>query len=144
MQAICFLASQIICTKFTLEIENELDFLQSRGLIYVPSPGDAKVQTVTLIPGDGIGPEISNAVEKVVDAIKAPIREHGRHNTTNFTCRSHALASRVYAMSRGLYWWKSRMCWRLQTAVRQTLALACVLAPPPPEHARDGSAAELA
>ena len=47
--------------------------LQARGLIYVPSPGDAKVQTVTLIPGDGIGPEISNAVEKVVDAIKAPI-----------------------------------------------------------------------
>lgn len=48
--------------------------IQARGLIYVPSPGDAKVQTVTLIPGDGIGPEISNAVEKVVEAVKAPIR----------------------------------------------------------------------
>ena len=48
--------------------------MQARGLIYVPSPGDAKIQTVTLIPGDGIGPEISNAVEKVVDAVKAPIR----------------------------------------------------------------------
>ena len=48
-------------------------FTQARSLIYVPSPGDAKVQTVTLIPGDGIGPEISNAVEKVVDSLKAPI-----------------------------------------------------------------------
>lgn len=47
---------------------------QARSLIYVPSPGDAKVQTVTLIPGDGIGPEISDAVVKVVDALKAPIR----------------------------------------------------------------------
>ena len=48
--------------------------MQVRSLIYVPSPGDAKVQTVTLIPGDGIGMEISNAVEKVVDAVKAPIK----------------------------------------------------------------------
>lgn len=47
---------------------------QARTLIYVPSPGDAKIQTVTLIPGDGIGPEVSNAVERVVDAVKAPIR----------------------------------------------------------------------
>ena len=48
--------------------------MQARGLItYVPSPGDARVQTVTLIPGDGIGPEISNAVVKVMDALKAPI-----------------------------------------------------------------------
>jgi isocitrate dehydrogenase (NAD+) len=31
------------------------------------------VQTVTLIPGDGIGPEISEAVKEVFDALKAPI-----------------------------------------------------------------------
>lgn len=54
-------------------LQNAIPQLQTRGLIYVPSPGDAKVQTVTLIPGDGIGPEISNAVEKVVDSLKAPI-----------------------------------------------------------------------
>jgi isocitrate dehydrogenase (NAD+) len=28
---------------------------------------------VTLIPGDGIGPEVTNAVVQVVDALKAPI-----------------------------------------------------------------------
>ena len=46
-----------------------------RGLMtYVPSPGDARKQTVTLIPGDGIGPEVCNAVVKVVDAMQAPIQ----------------------------------------------------------------------
>ncbi len=48
---------------------------QSRDLItYVPTPGDAKLQTVTLIPGDGIGPEVSKAVVEVVDALGAPIK----------------------------------------------------------------------
>ncbi|KAK9810571.1 hypothetical protein WJX73_001461 [Symbiochloris irregularis] len=47
---------------------------QARSLItYVPSPGDARPQTITLIPGDGIGPEVSNAVVEVIDALKAPI-----------------------------------------------------------------------
>jgi isocitrate/isopropylmalate dehydrogenase len=30
-------------------------------------------QRVTLIPGDGIGPEVCNSVVQVVDALKAPI-----------------------------------------------------------------------
>lgn len=28
---------------------------------------------MTLIPGDGIGPEVTNSVVQVVDALKAPI-----------------------------------------------------------------------
>ena len=49
--------------------------LTSRGLMtYVPSPGDARKQTVTLIPGDGIGPEVCNAVVKVVAAMNAPVQ----------------------------------------------------------------------
>ncbi len=45
-----------------------------RGLMtYMPTPGDGKPHTVTLIPGDGIGPEISNAVVQVVEALKAPV-----------------------------------------------------------------------
>ncbi|XP_062927014.1 isocitrate dehydrogenase [NAD] subunit alpha, mitochondrial isoform X2 [Mobula hypostoma] len=32
------------------------------------------IRTVTLIPGDGIGPEISDAVVKIFDAAEAPIR----------------------------------------------------------------------
>lgn len=48
---------------------------QARGLMtYVPSPGDARRQTVTLIPGDGIGPEVCGAVVKVVEAMGAPIQ----------------------------------------------------------------------
>lgn len=30
----------------------------------------SQIQTVTLIPGDGIGPEISNAVMKIFEAAK--------------------------------------------------------------------------
>ncbi|PNJ21187.1 IDH3A isoform 5 [Pongo abelii] len=39
------------------------------------------VQTVTLIPGDGIGPEISAAVMKIFDAAKAPIQWEERNVT---------------------------------------------------------------
>lgn len=42
-------------------------------ITYVPSVGDAKPRTITLIPGDGIGPEISAAVEEVVEALGAPV-----------------------------------------------------------------------
>ncbi|KAK2103516.1 Isocitrate dehydrogenase [NAD] subunit alpha, mitochondrial [Saguinus oedipus] len=41
----------------------------------------SKVQTVTLIPGDGIGPEISAAVMKIFDAAKAPIQWEERNVT---------------------------------------------------------------
>ncbi len=43
-------------------------------MTYVPSPGDARRQTVTLIPGDGIGPEVCGAVTKVVETMGAPIQ----------------------------------------------------------------------
>ncbi|EFJ41545.1 isocitrate dehydrogenase, NAD-dependent, mitochondrial, partial [Volvox carteri f. nagariensis] len=47
----------------------------ARGLItsYLPSPGDAAPQVVTLIPGDGIGPEVTKSVVDVVAAMGAPI-----------------------------------------------------------------------
>ena len=48
--------------------------MQTRNKItYVPSPGDAKPQTVTMIPGDGIGPEVSDAVMEVFEHLKAPV-----------------------------------------------------------------------
>ncbi|KAM4678595.1 isocitrate dehydrogenase [NAD] subunit alpha, mitochondrial [Discoglossus pictus] len=40
-----------------------------------------QVQTVTLIPGDGIGPEISSAVMKIFEAAKAPIQWEERNVT---------------------------------------------------------------
>ena len=42
-------------------------------MTYVPLPGDGKPRTVTLIPGDGIGPEVTAAVCEVVAALGAPI-----------------------------------------------------------------------
>mmetsp|Transcript_2110 Transcript_2110/g.3374 ORF Transcript_2110/g.3374 Transcript_2110/m.3374 type:complete len:384 (-) Transcript_2110:327-1478(-) len=45
-----------------------------RGLFTsIPSPGDGQLHTVTLIPGDGIGPEVTNAVVEVIEALGAPI-----------------------------------------------------------------------
>lgn len=40
---------------------------------YLPKPGDASNKVVTLIPGDGIGPEITKCVIDVVSAMGAPI-----------------------------------------------------------------------
>uniref|UniRef100_A0A0E9S714 Isocitrate dehydrogenase [NAD] subunit alpha, mitochondrial n=1 Tax=Anguilla anguilla TaxID=7936 RepID=A0A0E9S714_ANGAN len=39
------------------------------------------MQTVTLIPGDGIGPEISSAVMTIFEAAKAPIQWEERNVT---------------------------------------------------------------
>lgn len=42
-------------------------------LFYRNLSSDHEVRRVTLIPGDGIGPEISDAVQKIFEAAKAPI-----------------------------------------------------------------------
>lgn len=42
-------------------------------MTYVPLPGDGRPHVVTLIPGDGIGPEVTEVVQEVVQAIGAPI-----------------------------------------------------------------------
>jgi len=53
----------------------QLQGQQVRALItYVPKPEDARPQTVTLLPGDGIGPELCNAAVDVVAAMHAPIQ----------------------------------------------------------------------
>ncbi|KAM7256675.1 hypothetical protein ACFE04_012416 [Oxalis oulophora] len=45
----------------------------SRSVTYMPRPGDGKPRPVTLIPGDGIGPLVTNAVEQVMEAMHAPV-----------------------------------------------------------------------
>jgi hypothetical protein len=46
----------------------------ARGLMtYMPKPGSSKTHAVTLIPGDGIGPEVTDAVVQIVDALEAPV-----------------------------------------------------------------------
>lgn len=42
-------------------------------MTYVPSVGDAATKRVTLIPGDGIGPEVTEATCRVISALGAPI-----------------------------------------------------------------------
>ncbi|KAL9691707.1 hypothetical protein QQ045_012133 [Rhodiola kirilowii] len=44
-----------------------------RSITYMPRPGDGTPRPVTLIPGDGIGPLVTGAVEQVMDAMHAPI-----------------------------------------------------------------------
>ncbi|KAL2936868.1 Isocitrate dehydrogenase [NAD] regulatory subunit 3 mitochondrial [Bienertia sinuspersici] len=45
----------------------------TRSVTYMPRPGDGATRNVTLIPGDGIGPLVTGAVEQVMDAMHAPI-----------------------------------------------------------------------
>eukprot|EP00803_Ostreobium_quekettii_P001394 evm.model.scf_2682.2 EVM.evm.TU.scf_2682.2 scf_2682:9039-13099(+) len=49
--------------------------VQARGLMaYVPSPGNGAAKKVTLIPGDGVGPELCDkAVVPLIEALGAPI-----------------------------------------------------------------------
>ncbi|KAL6220789.1 hypothetical protein ACLB2K_008544 [Fragaria x ananassa] len=46
---------------------------QTRSVTYMPRPGDGAPRAVTLIPGDGIGPLVTNAVEQVMEAMHAPV-----------------------------------------------------------------------
>lgn len=45
----------------------------TRHVTYMPRPGDGTPRSVTLIPGDGIGPLVTGAVEQVMEAMHAPI-----------------------------------------------------------------------
>ncbi|CAD5179650.1 unnamed protein product [Musa acuminata subsp. malaccensis] len=44
-----------------------------RSVTYMPRPGDGAPRRVTLIPGDGIGPLVTGAVQQVMEAMHAPI-----------------------------------------------------------------------
>ncbi|KAF5453831.1 hypothetical protein F2P56_023549 [Juglans regia] len=46
---------------------------QTRSVTYMPRPGDGTPRGVTLIPGDGIGPLVTGAVERVMEAMHAPV-----------------------------------------------------------------------
>ncbi|KAH7332058.1 hypothetical protein KP509_20G066100 [Ceratopteris richardii] len=48
-------------------------FGQRRSITYMPRPGDGAPRAVTLIPGDGIGPLVTDAVVQVMKAMHAPI-----------------------------------------------------------------------
>ncbi|GAB2267542.1 Isocitrate dehydrogenase [NAD] regulatory subunit 3, mitochondrial [Dionaea muscipula] len=52
---------------------NSLLSIPSRSITYMPRPGDGDTRTVTLIPGDGIGPLVTGAVEQVMEAMHAPV-----------------------------------------------------------------------
>ncbi|XP_010531008.1 PREDICTED: isocitrate dehydrogenase [NAD] regulatory subunit 3, mitochondrial isoform X2 [Tarenaya hassleriana] len=45
----------------------------TRSITYMPRPGDGTPRAVTLIPGDGIGPLVTGAVEQVMEAMHAPV-----------------------------------------------------------------------
>ncbi|RYR79017.1 hypothetical protein Ahy_A01g003880 [Arachis hypogaea] len=45
----------------------------SRSVTYMHRPGDGSPRPVTLIPGDGVGPLVTDAVEQVMEAMHAPV-----------------------------------------------------------------------
>ena len=47
--------------------------IDRRFVTYMPRPGDGAPRTVTLIPGDGIGPLVTGAVVDVMTAMHAPL-----------------------------------------------------------------------
>ncbi|CAN6239863.1 unnamed protein product [Urochloa humidicola] len=47
--------------------------LARRTVTYMPRPGDGTPRAVTLIPGDGIGPLVTGAVQQVMEAMHAPV-----------------------------------------------------------------------
>eukprot|EP00271_Cylindrocystis_brebissonii_P007181 TRINITY_DN2041_c0_g1_i1.p1 TRINITY_DN2041_c0_g1~~TRINITY_DN2041_c0_g1_i1.p1 ORF type:complete len:374 (-),score=44.56 TRINITY_DN2041_c0_g1_i1:759-1880(-) len=47
--------------------------IPSRSITYMPRPGDGAPRPVTLIPGDGIGPLVTDAVVQVMKAMHAPV-----------------------------------------------------------------------
>ncbi|XP_047312125.1 isocitrate dehydrogenase [NAD] regulatory subunit 1, mitochondrial [Impatiens glandulifera] len=59
----------------TLPLLKQLSSRQSsiRHVTYMPRPGDGSPRAVTLIPGDGIGPMVTGAVEQVMEAMHAPL-----------------------------------------------------------------------
>ncbi|XP_020246039.1 isocitrate dehydrogenase [NAD] regulatory subunit 1, mitochondrial-like isoform X2 [Asparagus officinalis] len=57
-----------------------------RSVTYMPRPGEGASRTVTLIPGDGIGPLVTGAVQQVFASMHAPIEfeafeVHGHMNS---------------------------------------------------------------
>ncbi|XP_051134669.1 isocitrate dehydrogenase [NAD] regulatory subunit 1, mitochondrial-like [Andrographis paniculata] len=58
-----------------LNLKHLFSSTRSRSLTYVPVPRpvDGTARPVTLIPGDGIGPLVTGAVERVMDAMHAPV-----------------------------------------------------------------------
>lgn len=47
--------------------------IPARSVTYMHRPGDGSPRPVTLIPGDGIGPMVTGAVEQVMEAMHAPV-----------------------------------------------------------------------
>ncbi|KAL1541197.1 isocitrate dehydrogenase (NAD(+)) idh1 [Salvia divinorum] len=45
----------------------------TRSVTYMPRPGDGTPRPVTLIPGDGVGPLVTGAVEQVMEVMHAPV-----------------------------------------------------------------------
>ncbi|CAM8912181.1 hypothetical protein QQ045_027126 [Rhodiola kirilowii] len=52
---------------------HDADGLRASSITYMPRPGDVAPRAVTLIPGDGIGPIVTGAVEQVMEAMHAPV-----------------------------------------------------------------------
>uniref|UniRef100_A0A0C9S6L7 TSA: Wollemia nobilis Ref_Wollemi_Transcript_10884_1624 transcribed RNA sequence n=1 Tax=Wollemia nobilis TaxID=56998 RepID=A0A0C9S6L7_9CONI len=55
------------------ETMRKMGAMWKRGVTYMPRPGDGAPRAVTMIPGDGIGPLVTGAVQQVMEAMHAPV-----------------------------------------------------------------------
>ena len=67
-----------MATRRSLPILNQLfascsRFNPARSVTYMPRPGEGAPRAVTLIPGDGIGPLVTGAVDQVMEVMHAPV-----------------------------------------------------------------------
>ncbi|XP_057529165.1 isocitrate dehydrogenase [NAD] regulatory subunit 3, mitochondrial-like isoform X2 [Amaranthus tricolor] len=60
-------------TRINPKIQSNPWLSNSRSVTYMPRPGDGAPRKVTLIPGDGIGPLVTGAVEQIMEAMHAPV-----------------------------------------------------------------------
>ncbi|CAN1799350.1 hypothetical protein LINPERHAP1_LOCUS22078 [Linum perenne] len=54
-----------------------------RSITYMLRPGNGKPRALTLIPGDGMGPLVTNAVEQVMEAMHTPVYFEKSSNISN-------------------------------------------------------------
>eukprot|EP00245_Coleochaete_scutata_P017858 TRINITY_DN899_c0_g1_i1.p1 TRINITY_DN899_c0_g1~~TRINITY_DN899_c0_g1_i1.p1 ORF type:complete len:371 (-),score=64.35 TRINITY_DN899_c0_g1_i1:536-1648(-) len=62
-----------LLTRVGSQVGNAIRGQAKRDITYMPRPGDGKKRAITLLPGDGIGPLVTNAVVQVMEAMHAPV-----------------------------------------------------------------------
>ncbi|XP_052197134.1 isocitrate dehydrogenase [NAD] regulatory subunit 1, mitochondrial-like [Diospyros lotus] len=66
-------ALPLLLKRICRSLDSPIHLGPTRSITYMPRPGDDTPRAVTLIPGDGIGPLVTGAVEQVMEVMHAPV-----------------------------------------------------------------------